>query len=419
MSARLSQSSVISDPAVYGAGVPHEEFARLRRLAPLAWVEEVALWRHSDASGGHAMGGAGYWAVTRHAAVTAISRRPEPFSSALRGAFMADPKSPYDLERTRQLLISMDAPEHAALRQLVNAAFTPAAVRQLQAGIQAHAAALVARAREKETFDIVADLAAELPLLVLADLLGMPRADRALMFRWSNNLVGFDDPDFGGGSVDVYQQTYREAFAYATELARERRRRPIGDLVSALVATEVEGRRLTDLEFCNLWLLLVVGGNESTRHFLSGSLLALHEWPDQRRHLATAPELTRSAVEELLRFVSPVMQFRRSAARDVEFEGAQVRAGDKLVLYYVSANRDESVFNEPERLALARAPNPHLAFGIGPHFCLGAGLARVEGAALLDALRPHLEGLQVTGPVARLKSNFMNGIKSLPAAFTG
>ncbi len=414
---RVSQSNVISDPAIYRAGVPHAEFARLRALAPLTWVEEVALWRHSGASSGHSVGGAGYWAVTHHAAVSAIARKPEPFSSALRGAFMADPKSPYDLERTRQLLISMDAPQHATLRQLVNAAFTPAAVRQLQAGIQAHAEALVARACARGSFDVVADLAAELPLLVLADLLGMPREDRALMFRWSNNLVGFDDPEFGGGSVDVYQQTYREAFAYATELARERRRRPIGDLVSALVAAEVEGRRLTDLEFCNLWLLLVVGGNESTRHFLSGSLLALHEWPDERRRLVAAPELTRTAVEELLRFVSPVMQFRRTATRDLEFEGAHVRAGDKLVLYYVSANHDERVFTQPARLDLTRSPNPHVAFGIGPHFCLGAGLARVEGALLLDALRPHLERLQIVGPVARLASNFMNGIKSMPAAF--
>jgi hypothetical protein len=410
---------VISDPTVYGAGVPHAEFARLRQLAPLAWVEEVALWRHSETSGGRSVGGgAGYWAVTRHAAVSAVARRPEPFSSALRGAFMADPKSPYDLERTRQLLISMDAPEHAALRQLVNAAFTPAAVRALQAGIQAHAQALVARARAQGSFDVVADLAAELPLLVLADLLGMPREDRGLLLRWSNNLVGFDDPDFGGGSVDVYQQTYREAFSYATELARTRRRRPIGDLVSALVANEIDGRRLSDLEFCNLWLLLVVGGNESTRHFLSGSLLALDQWPDERRRLVAAPELTRSAVEELLRYVSPVMQFRRTAACDLEFEGAQLRAGDKVVLYFVSANRDERVFAEPERLDLARTPNPHVAFGLGPHFCLGAGLARVEGALLLDALRPHLESLRLTAPAVRLKSNFMNGIKSLPATFT-
>jgi cytochrome P450 len=414
-----AEPRLISDPAAYVAGVPHDEFARLRREAPVAWVEEQPLWRSSAAGTAMAVRGTGYWALTRHATIVAASRDTEAFSSAARGSFLADPRSRQDLERTRQFLINMDAPEHRRLRQLLSAAFTPRTLRLLEGAIRVHARSLVDGLLRREQFDVVRDLAAELPLLSLADLLGVPHEDRGLLYEWSNNLVGFDDPDLGAGRIDVYKRTFVDAFAYALELAAARRRQPGNDLISELVRDAGAGMsaRMTDQEYCHLWLLLVVAGNETTRHLISGGLHALVEWPDQRRLLVERPDLLPTAVEELLRWVSPIMQFRRTAARDVEIEGQPVRAGDKVVMYYVSANRDETAFDRPDRLDLARSPNPHLAFGIGPHFCLGAHLARLEAAVLLETILPHLARLRLAGPVVRLESNFMNAVKSMPARF--
>jgi cytochrome P450 len=410
---------MLADPVTYRTGVPHEEFARRRREAPVAWVAEPELRYHSERDGLQVRRGSGYWAVTRHAGVVAAERDPTRFSSAAKGAFLADPETPADLERARQLLANMDAPEHTRIRRHVTAAFTPREVAALTGGIRTHAEDLVGKAVADGAFDAVTALAAELPLLVLADLLGVPRADRGLLFGWSNNLVGFDDPEYGGGSVDAYRRTFREAFGYARDMAAARRRQPGEDLVSRLVASEVDGRRLTDAEFCQLWLLLVIAGNETTRHLLSGSLLALVEFPDQCAALVADPSLTRRAVDELLRWITPIMQFRRTSTVDTELDGQPIRAGDKVVLYYASANRDERVFAVPDRLDLSRRPNPHLAFGVGPHFCLGSHLAHLEAQVLLDTLRPHLFRLRLAGSVVRLESTFMNGIKALPMEFAG
>jgi cytochrome P450 len=359
----------------------------------------------------------GYWLVSRHATVVAVSRAPEVFSSAYRGVFLTDPTSPQDLARARQLLINMDAPEHGRLLRIITPAFSPRAVRRLEAGIRAHARSVVERAVAAERFDAVHDLAAELPLLVLAELLGMPRGDRGLLYRWSNHLIGFDDPDFGGGDVDVYRRTMQEALGYASALAAARRRAPRDDVVSLMLTNEVDGQRLTREEFGQLWLLLVNAGNDTVRNLISGSLLALVAWPDQRDRLAADPHLVPRAVEELLRWVTPIMQFRRTAVCDTELDRQPIRAGDKVVLSYTSANRDEAVFPAPDRLDLGRPANPHLAFGVGAHMCLGARLARLEAAALLEALRPHLTRFELAGPPARMASNFMNGVKSMPARF--
>jgi cytochrome P450 len=407
---------LLSDPTQYAVEVPHQEFSRRRREAPVSWVDEGPLLRHTSA-GRAEFTGSGYWAVTRHATVTAASRQPDVFSSGALGAFLPDPKSAQDLERTRQLLINMDAPQHTALRALVSDAFRPAAVRRLNDNIRMHANLIVERLLEKEQFDIVADLAAELPLLVLADLLGVPREDRRLLYEWSNQIVGFDDPEYGGGDIERYQRTFGEAYLYARDMAVARRGSPRDDLVSEIVNRDLDGRRISDVEFCHLWILLVIGGNESTRHLLSAGLQALAECTRERDRLVADEALIPSAVEELLRWVSPIMQFRRTAMRQVKLDGQRINEGDKVVLYYVSANRDEEVFAEPHRLDLARMPNPHVAFGVGPHFCLGAHLARLETASLLSAVRPHLTRLALTGRPVRLASNFMNGIKSLPARF--
>ena len=346
-----------------------------------------------------------------------VSRDPATFSSAAGGAFVADPRTQQDLHRNRQLLINMDAPEHAWVRRLVAGAFTPRAVGRLGELVTRHAEEVVARAVAARDVDVVADLAAELPLLVLTDLLGMPQEDRSLLFDWSNNLVGFDDPLFGGGSVQRYRDTFSAAFGYVRQLAADRRARPTDDLLSLLVHAEADGRGLTDAQLCQLWLLLVIAGNETTRHLISNGVQALLEHPEQRDRLIADPGLTPSAVEELLRWVTPIMQFRRTATRDTVLDGTPIAAGDKVVIFYASANRDPAAFADPDRLDLGRDPNPHLAFGIGPHFCLGAHLARLEMAAFLTAIRPHLAGLRLTGPVRRMRTNFMNAITAMPARF--
>lgn len=409
---------MLADPQVFRVEVPHDEFARRRRFAPVAWVDEPALTRTGAGGVTAVQRGTGFWAVTRHETVCLVSRTPEMFSSATRGAFLADPVSAADLVRARQLLVNMDAPEHTVTRRLVTAAFTPRAVRDLEASIHRHASEVVERVVRAGEFDVVGDLAAELPLLVLADLLGVPREDRGRLLAWSNNLVGFDDPDFGGGDVSRYHATFTDAFKYALALAADKRRHPGNDLVTMLATAEVDGRRITDMEFCQAWILMVTAGNETTRHLLTGGLLALTQHPDQKARLAADPTVTGSAVEEMLRWVTPIMQFRRTATADTILDGQPIAAGDKVVVYYISANRDERVFTDADRFDVTRAPNPHVAFGMGAHFCLGARLARTEAAALFDALRPHLPRFTVTGPPVRLASNFMNGIKSMPATIT-
>jgi long-chain acyl-CoA synthetase len=404
----------IAHPATYAIGVPHAEFARLRASAPVAWVPEPVLTRHS-AGGQIAHRGTGYWAVTTHEGVVSAARRTQEFSSAAKGAFLVDPRTPADLAAARQLLVNMDAPQHVRIRKIVSSVFTPRAVRTLTDRIAEHATALVDNVVRARQFDVVTDLASELPLLVLSDLLGMPPGDRHLLYRWSNHLVGFDDPDFGGGDIDAYRTAMAEAFGYALRLAGARRERPTEDLVSLLANAEVDGQRLSDREFCSFWLLLVVAGNETTRHLISGSLAALDASTGERDRLISGAVPLAAAAEELLRWVTPIMQFRRTTTRDVELCGQHIPAGDKVVMYYVSANRDAAVFAEPDRLDLGRTPNPHLSFGIGPHFCLGAHLARLELTALLSAVRPYLARFELTGPVARLESNFVNGVKSMPA----
>ncbi|GAA1954483.1 cytochrome P450 [Amycolatopsis minnesotensis] len=404
----------VAHPATYADGVPHAEFRRLREAGNVSWVPEPALIRHSSA-GQTAVRGTGYWAVVGHPEVVEVARLPEAYSSAAKGAFLVDPRTKADLRTARQLLVNMDAPEHARIRKLVTSVFTPKAIGGLADSVRGHAANLVEKVVAAPEFDVVTDFAAELPLLVLTDLLGMPKEDRHLLYRWGNQLVGFDDPEYGGGDVEAYRRTFVEAFQYALGKRAEAVRSPRDDLMSKLANAELDGHPLADREFCQFWLLLVVAGNETTRHLLAGSIRALADHPAQRDALAADPSMLPTAVEELLRWVTPIMQFRRTATRDLVLGGRKIAAGDKVVLYYTSANRDERVFTDPDRLDLARAVNPHLAFGIGPHFCLGTHLARLEATAALSGLAPHLHRLRIAEPVVRMESNFVNGIKSLPA----
>lgn len=403
----------IAHPQTFADAVPYAQFDRLRAGGEVVWVDEPLLVRHSQ-RGQTADRGSGYWAVLSHRAVVEASRTPTVFSSEAKGAFLPDPRTRADLRAARQLLINMDDPRHARVRRLVGSSLTPRAVARLQQSIFGYAADLAAEVNGRDSFDGVREFAVELPLLVLADLLGVPATDRELMFGWSNVLVGFDDPEYGGGNIEAYRAVFAEAARYVFGLAARRRDQPTPDLTSILANAEIDGERLSDAELVNFWLLLVVGGNETTRHLLSGSLLAFAEHPDRAAELAADPELLEPAIEELLRWVSPTMQFRRTATVDTELAGQPIAAGDKVVLYYIAANRDPAVYDDPHTLRFDRPSNPHLGFGIGPHFCLGANLARLELRALLTALGPELASLRLAGPPVRLASNFVNGLKSLP-----
>jgi cholest-4-en-3-one 26-monooxygenase len=261
--------------------------------------------------------------------------------------------------------------------------------------------------------DFVKNVAVELPLQVIAEMLGVPQADRHFVFACSNRMVGFDDPEYQTSPEDSVAAA-TEMYAYANQLALERRDHPRDDLVSVLMTAEVDGERLTELEFDLFFILLSVAGNETTRNLISGGMLALFEHPAERDRLLADPALIPSAVEEMLRWVSPLIHFRRTATRDTEIRGQAIRANQKVMMFYPSANRDEEIFPEPYRFDVTRSPNDHLAFGIGEHFCLGAGFARKEVKVMFQELFRRLPKLEVTGPPERLRSNFINGVKHLP-----
>jgi cholest-4-en-3-one 26-monooxygenase len=312
----------------------------------------------------------------------------------------------------RLLMLNMDPPKHNKFRRLVSTGFTADgdAARAARARICAD---LVDNVIKRESFDFVTEVAAELPLLVIAQLLGVPAADRHKVFEWSNSLVGFDDPEYNT-SLETGKIASAQMWAYANQLANERKEHPLGDLVSVLMQAEVDGDRLSEMEFDSFFLLLAVAGNETTRNLISGGMRALIEHPEERARLVADPARLSTGIEELLRWVSPLIHFRRTATRDVEMHGQTIREGDKVVIFYPSANMDERVFVNPQTFDVGRTPNDHLAFGIGEHFCLGASLAAPRDQADLRGALAPAPDLEFAGPVRRLRSNFINGIKAMP-----
>jgi len=388
----------LTDPDLFVAGVPHDAFRVLRREAPVYWHPERE--------------GPGFWAVTRHDDVVHVSKRPDLFSSHRGGTNLFDVPAA-DLEITRTLLINMDPPQHVKFRRLVRQGFTPNRVRLLLPRVRARAAALVDALALKGECDFVREVAAELPLQVIAELMGIPEGDRARIFELSNRLIGFDDPEFQN-SLEDGKQAAAEMWLYAHGLAAERKSGDGDDLVSALMRAEVDGHRISELEFNNFFLLLAVAGNETARNLLSGAIQALIEHPDQWWRLQRDRSLLDTAVEEFLRWVTPVMHFRRTATRDVELRDQRIREGQKVVMFYPAANRDEHAFELPDRFDVARADNPHLALGIGEHYCMGANLARMEIRVLFEELLRRVPELELAGPVRRLRSCFISGIKTMP-----
>jgi cholest-4-en-3-one 26-monooxygenase len=401
------------DPKLFEAGPPHAFFAQLRAQPGLHWIpgrpgREIFPGRTEPYQHG-------FWVVSRYEDVVAVSRNHELFSSERGSAVNADMPAE-ELMLFRQQLIHMDPPRHTKLRKLVNRGFTPRMTQRLEARTREHARAIVDKVAPKGECDFVTAVAAELPLLVIAELLGVPIADRWKLFSWSNRLIGADDPEYG--SPADAPLAVMEMFQYAGWLAEQRRAEPAEDIVSTLVHADVDGEKLGGLDFNMFFFLLVIAGNETTRNAISGGMQALCEFPAQRERLLRERDRLATAVDEMVRWVSPVMQFRRTATADTELGGQPIRENDKVVMYYGSANRDERVFENAGRFDVTRDPNPHLGFGIGVHFCLGSSLARMEMRVMFEELFRRLPDLELAGPVARLRSNFINGIKSMPVRFT-
>jgi cytochrome P450 len=395
----------------FRAAVPHDAFDALRAAGGVTWHTEHPAPATGEGELLRFVDSPGFWSVTSHAHVSAVLRNQEQFSSEAGGVFLPS-LAPESLATFRQMMLNMDPPGHARLRRILQPIFTPRAIERLRASVELNAHEIVTDLDGSEECDLVTAVSAELPLRVLADLLGMPREDRHLIFEWSNALLGLDG---GAGSVssDASLGAIADLLAYGQQMADARRAEPLDDLVSRIVNAEVDGERLDDVEFGMFWLLLVVAGNETTRNAISGSVIALHEH-DRWAWLAEHPEHLPTAVEELLRYVSPVMHFRRTATADAVLGDQHVRAGDKVVVWYGAANRDPAVFADPHGLDLLRTPNPHLAFGDGAHFCLGAHLGRLEMAAMLRELTTARPGLVVEPGVERSPSMFINGIGRLP-----
>jgi cytochrome P450 len=403
------------DPRTYTSGVPHEAFAVLRRDCPVYRQEEPAILGWPE--------GPGYWAVMRYRDVVFVNRNPNLFSSQLGATQIRDPK-PDDLAFQQRMMLNLDPPEHSRLRRIVSKAFTPRHIERLEAFLRQRARALVDAVAPLGACDFSHDLAADLPLLALAEVLGVPAEDRRLLFNWGNRVIGFQDPEYAvydeqGRPVDPRSRAaLQDMFDYAHQLADRKRREPADDVITALLFAEVDGQKLTREEYENFFFLLTVAGNETLRNGIPNGTLALLEHPEEHRRLLDDPSLLPTAIEEMLRFAGPVMCFRRTAAADVELAGTKIRAGDKVVVYYASANRDEAAFADPDRFDVGRTPNEHLSFGVGPHFCLGAHLARLQMRVFFEEALWRVPDLELAGPVERLQSNFQAGVKHMPVRFS-
>ena len=393
----------LSDSRSYVAGVPHAWLAHLRRHDPVHWQEE--------------RGGPGFWAVTRYEDCVTVNRDWERFSSAARGTMPFEmPES--DIEQQGLMMLNMDPPLHTRYRRLVNKGFTPRMVRDLEESIHRSTDAIIDQVAEEGRADFVTDISAELPLQVIAELLGVPQNDRHKMFEWSNRMVGNEDPEYQL-EAEMALTAAMELYAYAAALYGKKRLDPHADLMSVLTTVEVEGEQLTELELELFFLLLTVAGNETTRNLMSGAMHAFFENPGQWQRLLDDHSLLPAAVDEMLRFVTPVMNFRRTAMTDVVLSSTKIAPGDKVVFFHASANRDEDVFDDPDSFDVGRDPNPHIAFGGGgPHFCLGANLARMEIRVMFEHLLDRLPDIRQDGDEQHLQSQFINGVKHLPVAFT-
>ncbi|MGI8331033.1 cytochrome P450 [Actinomadura scrupuli] len=396
----------IIDPSVYErGGIPHEQFSWLRDNDPVHW--------HYDPNDGVP----GFWAITRHEHVVHVSRHPELFSSHTRTS-MFEEFTEDEILMYGMMMLFQDPPDHTKNRAKVNRGFTPRMIKQLEGHIRDICNDLIDEVATLGETDFVEHFAAPLPLYVICELLGAPVEDRGKLFEWSNKLVGFNDPEYTGAVQDA-AVVAGELMAYAGALAAERRSSPRDDIATQLLKPDENGERLSDEEFQLFVMMLVIAGTETTRTASAGGMLAFFEHPEQWRRLQEDRSLLRTAPDEIVRWTSPINLFRRTATQDTELGGRRIRQGDKVVLFYGSANRDERVIEDPFTFDISRAVNPHVGFGGGgPHFCLGTHLARMNLAVLFETVLDRMPDIRLAGPARRLRSNFVNGIKEMPVRFT-
>jgi cholest-4-en-3-one 26-monooxygenase len=392
----------LTDLDTFVQGVPHDQFDRIRAEAPVYFHPETE--------------GAGFWCITRYDDLHQVSHEWEVFSSEW-GITLYEALTEEQLEQNRMMMLMMDPPRHTKLRLLVNKGFTPRMIGRLHDQVRTIARDIVDNVIERGECDFVVDVAAELPLQVIAEMMGVPQDDRHKVFDWSNRMIGSEDPEYAV-SAENAMAAATEMFVYANELAARKRAKPSDDIISVLLQAEVEGERLSDIEFDLFFELLAVAGNETTRNLISHGMLALMENPDQRALLLEDPTRMKSTVDEMLRYASPVMYMRRTARTAFELRGEQINEGDKVALWYIAANHDPNVYTDPHRFDIQREPNEHEAFGGGgPHFCLGTHLAKLEITVMFEELMARIPDMQLGGDVERLRSNFINGIKHMPVRF--
>jgi cytochrome P450 len=395
----------LSDNATFESGVPHAWFRALREHDPVHWQPE------SKVPG--VRQGPGYWALTRYDDVAHVSKNAQLFSSGI-GTSILSELEPKDLRNMQQQLINMDPPRHVALRKLMNPPFKPTAVRASEDAIRGIVCSVLDSLEGKRECDFVDAVSAPISLRILTRFLGVPDQHSRRFYRWTNKMIGSADPSVS--SVFRGRLAVLELLIYGALLARKRRKRPTEDVYSLLVNGELDGLPVDRLTLGMNFFLLVVAGNETTRNALSGGVEALCNHPDQLEKLQRDPSLLPGAIEEMLRYVTPVMQFRRTATRDTHIGDQLVHEGEKVVMYYGAANRDPRVFDEPERFDVTREHNPHLAFGTGTHVCMGSHMARLSMRVTLEELLRRFPDLRRAGEVERLRSNFINGIKRMPVA---
>jgi cholest-4-en-3-one 26-monooxygenase len=404
----LANLDIVSNEHYAEHGYPHEAWTLLRREDPLHWYDRGVK--------------VPFWAVTKHEDIRWISRQPKLLLNAPRLAVFPDFAPPNEDERIARHLLNMDAPDHAPYRKLAAPQLTPRAIQRLEGAIEGITRGLLddlAQGGAESEMDFVTQLAAPLSLAVLADLLGVPRRDWELMFRWTNAIVGAQDPEYqlADNPQDSAGTARKSLFEYFWKMTEERRSQPTRDIVSVLANATLRDAPVPPFELLSYYFLLVIAGNETTRNAMSGGLIALIENPGELEKLRRDPELIPSAVEEIVRWTTPVIQFCRTASADFELRGRKIEAGQSLCLFYPSANRDEEIFDDPFAFRVDRQPNRHLAFGIGEHFCLGANLARLELRILFRQLVERLDEVELAGAVQRLRSSFLGGVKHLPVRY--
>jgi cholest-4-en-3-one 26-monooxygenase len=384
----------------------HDMFRRLRAEAPVSWHDHPS--------------GRGFWNVVKHADLVTVNRDTDLYSSELGGISILDPGEHQGVggaDPRGVMMLYMDPPKHTRYRLLVNKGFTPRMVGLLEQYLRHRAVLIVDNIIERGECDFVVDLASELPLQAIAEIMGVPQEDRQLLFEWSNRMIGIDDPEYASDDNTVASA---ELYMYVNELAKKRKSDPRDDIVTRLINAEVDGDKLTELEFDMFMMLLTIAGNETTRNTTAWGMWALMQNPDQYQALrGDLDGKIDRAIEEILRWATPVYHFRRTATADTAIRGQEIRSGDKVVIWHTSANRDEDVFVDPFRFDIERWPNEHIAFGGGgPHFCLGANLARMELKLIFREVLERIPDMRMVGEPQMLRSNFIGGVKHLPVAYT-